>query len=69
MIFFSTFALTNRQKLSKMKKIFLAITMLLLANMAAMAQETTYAKSDFVPGDEIFFDDNFEREKVGEFPL
>ena len=52
-----------------MKKIFLAITMLLLANMAAMAQETTYAKSDFVPGDEIFFDDNFEREKLGEFPL
>ena len=52
-----------------MKKIIIAITMLLLANMAAMAQETTYAKSDFVPGDEIFFDDNFEREKVGEFPL
>ena len=27
-----------------------------------------YAKSDFVPGDEIFFEDNFEGEKLGEFP-
>lgn len=52
-----------------MKKIIIAMTMLLLANMAAMAQETTYAKSDFVPGDEIFFEDNFESEKLGEFPL
>ena len=34
-----------------------------------MAQETTYAKSDFVPGDEIIFDDNFEGERLGEFPL
>ena len=31
--------------------------------------ETAYAKSDFVPGDEIFFEDNFEHEKLGEFPL
>ena len=45
------------------------MTMLLLANMATMAQETTYAKSDFVPGDEILFEDNFESEKLGEFPL
>ena len=30
---------------------------------------TAYAKSDFVPGDEIFFEDNFEHEKLGEFPL
>ena len=29
---------------------------------------SNYAKSDFVPGDEIFFDDNFEHEKLGEFP-
>jgi outer membrane protein OmpA-like peptidoglycan-associated protein len=29
---------------------------------------TAYAKSDFVPGDEIFFDDPVENEKVGEFP-
>ena len=36
-----------------MKKILTAIAMLLFAGMAAMAQETTYAKSDFVPGDEI----------------
>ena len=30
---------------------------------------TAYAKSDFVPGDEIFFEDTFEHEKLGEFPL
>ena len=29
---------------------------------------TNYAKSDFVPGDEIIFEDNFENEKLGEFP-
>lgn len=49
------------------KTLFAAI--LLLSGMAAGAQETNYAKSDFVPGDEIIFDDNFEREKLGEFPL
>ena len=31
--------------------------------------ETAYAKSDFVPGDDIFFEDTFEHEKLGEFPL
>lgn len=31
--------------------------------------QTGYAKSDFVPGDEIFFEDTFENERVGEFPL
>lgn len=30
--------------------------------------EMTYAKSDFVSGDEIIFDDNVENEQVGEFP-
>lgn len=30
--------------------------------------EMTYAKSDFVPGDEIFFDDTQEHEQMGEFP-
>lgn len=30
--------------------------------------EMTYAKSDFVPGDEIFFEDNLIGEKLGEFP-
>ncbi len=30
--------------------------------------ETAYAKSDFVPGDEIFFDDDFANEQLGEFP-
>ena len=29
---------------------------------------TAYAKSDFVPGDEIFFDDPVENERLGEFP-
>ena len=31
--------------------------------------QDAYAKSDFVPGDEIFFEDTFENEKIGEFPL
>ena len=30
--------------------------------------ETAYAKSDFVPGDEIIFDDDFAEEQLGEFP-
>ena len=30
--------------------------------------ETAYAKSDFVPGDEIFFEDPVEGERLGEFP-
>lgn len=30
--------------------------------------EMTYAKSDFVPGDEIIFEDNMENEQMGEFP-
>ncbi len=30
--------------------------------------EMTYAKSDFVPGDEIFFEDNQTNEQLGEFP-
>lgn len=51
-----------------MKKLLFAASLLLLG-MAAGAQETNYSKSDFVPGDEIIFDDNFEREKLGEFPL
>lgn len=31
--------------------------------------QASYAKTDFVPGDEIFFEDTFENERVGEFPL
>ncbi|MBQ4285074.1 MAG: OmpA family protein [Bacteroidales bacterium] len=31
--------------------------------------KTQYAKSDFVPGDEILFEDTFENERLGEFPL
>lgn len=30
--------------------------------------EMTYAKSDFVPGDEIIFDDPMDNEQLGEFP-
>jgi len=30
--------------------------------------QTAYAKTDFVPGDEIIFEDTFENEKLGEFP-
>ncbi|MBR5906563.1 MAG: OmpA family protein [Bacteroidales bacterium] len=30
--------------------------------------QTAYAKSDFVPGDEIIFEDTFEHEQLGEFP-
>lgn len=30
--------------------------------------EATYAKSDFVPGDEIIFEDNLYGEQLGEFP-
>ena len=52
-----------------MKKFITAIAMLLFAGMAAMAQETSYNKTDFVPGDEIIFDDNFEGERIGEFPM
>ena len=33
------------------------------------AVTSEYAKSDFVPGDEIFFDDDFAGERLGEFPL
>ena len=52
-----------------MKKFITAIAKILFAGMAAMAQETSYNKTDFVPGDEIIFDDNFEGERIGEFPL
>ncbi|MBQ3949312.1 MAG: hypothetical protein II661_02455, partial [Bacteroidales bacterium] len=52
-----------------MKKTLLAAAMLMLIGMTAKAQESNYAKTDFVPGDEIFFDDNFEHERLGEFPL
>ena len=52
-----------------MRKIIISAAMLLIG-AAAFAQEveTAYAKSDFVPGDEIFFEDDLANEKVGEFP-
>ena len=52
-----------------MKKILFVTALLLLIATTAKAQESNYAKTDFVPGDEIIFDDNFEHEKLGEFPL
>ena len=52
-----------------MKKFLFVAALLMLAGMTLNAQENNYAKSDFVPGDEIIFDDNFEHEKLGEFPL
>lgn len=51
-----------------MKRIIIAMAMFLLAVMPAKAQENTYSKSDFVPGDEIFFEDDLAVEKIGEFP-
>ena len=51
-----------------MKKTLYAAALLLFAGLAVNAQETNYAKSDFVPGDEIIFDDPVEKEKLGEFP-
>ena len=51
-------------------KRFLITTALALTCAGAMAQEieTAYAKSDFVAGDEIFFEDDLANEKIGEFP-
>ena len=43
-----------------------AINALVLPDAKAM--EMAYAKSDFVPGDVIFFDDDLSNEKMGEFP-
>ena len=51
-----------------MKKTILAAAMFLLVGVTVKAQETNYLKCDFVPGDEIFFDDPVENEKLGEFP-
>ena len=51
-----------------MKKLLFTAALLLLVGTSLRAQETNYAKTDFVPGDEIFFDDPVEKEKLGEFP-
>lgn len=53
-----------------MKHLIITIAAVALSCAAALAQEveTAYAKSDFVPGDEIFFEDDFANEKLGEFP-
>jgi outer membrane protein OmpA-like peptidoglycan-associated protein len=75
-VFFSTLKINAYLCISKlmdlnliiMKKTLIAVALLLLAGMTLRAQETNYAKTDFVPGDEIFFDDPVEKEKLGEFP-
>ena len=59
---------TTEKTIIMKKSLFVAV-LLMLAGMTLNAQESNYAKSDFIPGDEIIFDDNFEREKLGEFPL
>lgn len=38
------------------------------AQPAKKAAESAYAKSDFVRGDEVFFEDDFASEQMGEFP-
>ena len=38
------------------------------AQPAKKAAESAYAKSDFVRGDEVFFEDYFANEQMGEFP-
>lgn len=50
-----------------MKKLLLLILSVTLMCMWAQAQ-TAYVKNDFVPGDEIIFDDSLEGEQMGEFP-
>lgn len=50
-----------------MKKLLLLILSCALSYVWAQAQ-TAYVKSDFVPGDEIIFDDTLEGEQLGEFP-
>ena len=52
-----------------MKSLFTTMAILLFAVSSIYAQESVYAKCDFVPGDEIIFEDNFDMEKLGEFPL
>ena len=69
MYFCDLINIRNKLKQFAMKRLFTAIAMLLFIALNANAQETNYSKCDFVPGDEIIFDDNFETEKLGEFPL
>ena len=54
-----------------MRRIVSVVSAVVLTAASAFAQgpQTAYAKSDFVPGDEIFFEDTFENEQLGEFPL
>ena len=56
---------------TNMKKLLFAAAALALGAISAHAQDVAanFAKSDFVPGDEIFYDDDLEREKVGEYPM
>ena len=53
-----------------MKRIITTLAALAVLAGSAYAQaQTAYSKTDFVPGDEIIFEDLVEGEKLGEFPL
>lgn len=57
--------------MKKAISVLLVIASCVTLSHPALAQQTTqatYAKSDFIPGDVIFFEDTFENEKLGEFP-
>ena len=52
------------------KQLIISAVLSLACGLASGQNNTTaYAKTDFVPGDEIFFEDTFENEQLGEFPL
>ena len=58
-------------KMKKTISVLSVIVSCVALSYSALAQQNTqatYAKSDFVPGDVIFFEDTFENEKLGEFP-
>ena len=51
-----------------MKKIILPILAMTINIATAQVNEKAYAKFDFVPGDKVMFDDNFQNEKSDEIP-
>lgn len=52
----------------KMKKLLLPILAMAINIATAQVNEKAYAKFDFVPGDKVMFDDNFQNEKSDEIP-
>lgn len=51
-----------------MKKILLPILAMTMNIATAQVNEKAYAKFDFVPGDKVLFDDNFQNESTDEIP-